>query len=117
MALKITVREVDGVSLVSLEGRIGLGEEANALRERVKSLLAGGTNKLVLNLQHVTMIDSAGLGTLVGLHHSAGSSGAKLRLCNLSTLLRDVLQVTHLLTIFDVSASEEDALRALSPGA
>jgi anti-sigma B factor antagonist len=117
VALNITVREVNGVSVVSLEGRIGVGEEANSLRDRVKSLLADGKPKVVLNLRHVTLVDSAGLGTLVGLHHSAASCGARLRLSNLSDLLKEVLQITRLLTVFEISASEEDAVRSLSEGA
>ena len=65
MALKMSQREVDGVTVVALEGRIVLGEESNALREKVKSLLADGKKKIVLNLANVGYIDSAGLGTLV----------------------------------------------------
>ena len=71
MALKMTNREVDGVSVVALDGRIVLGEESNALREKVKSLLAEGKKKVVLNMDNITFIDSAGLGTLVAAHHSA----------------------------------------------
>ena len=65
MALKMTNREVDGVSVVALDGRIVLGEESNALREKVKSLIAEGKKKVVLNMANITFIDSAGLGTLV----------------------------------------------------
>lgn len=117
MALKLTVREVDGVSVVSLDGRIGVGEETNLLRDKVKGLLAGGKSKVVLNLDHVPLIDSAGLGALVGLHHSAAACGASLRLCHLSAMLKEILQITRLLTVFDVSATEDEAIRALSPGA
>ena len=114
VALKIAVREVDGVSVVSLDGRIGLGEEANSLRDKVKALLANGTKKLVLNMGGVTMIDSAGLGTLVGLHHSAVSCGASLRLCNVGAMLKELLQITRLFTIFDISTTEADAVSSLS---
>src|SRR5712692_3111248 len=61
----MTNREVDGVSVVALDGRIVLGEESNALREKVKSLIAEGKKKIVLNMDNITFIDSAGLGTLV----------------------------------------------------
>ena len=71
MALKITDRMVDGVAVEALEGRIVLGEESNALREKVKSLLASGKKKIVLNMDNVTYIDSSGLGTLVASHTSA----------------------------------------------
>jgi len=117
VALKITVRDASGVSVLSLEGRIGVGEEANALRDRVKALLGEGKTRLVLDLQHVALVDSAGLGTLVGLHQSAKSCGASLRLCNLSALVKELLQMTRLWTVFDVSATEAEAVQALSKSA
>jgi anti-sigma B factor antagonist len=105
---------VNGVSVASLEGRIGVGEEANALRSKVKGLLADGKKKLVLDMGKVTLVDSAGLGALVGLHHSAVSCGASLRLCSLGTILKELLQITRLLTVFDVSATEADAISSLT---
>jgi len=68
VTLKLSSREVDGVTVLALDGRIVLGEETNSLREKVKGLLAEGKRKLVLDMSNVTLIDSAGLGTLVGVH-------------------------------------------------
>ncbi len=113
MALKMTNREVDGVSVVALDGRIVLGEESNALREKVKSLIAAGKKKIVLNMDNVTFIDSAGLGTLVAAHHSVKSQGASLRLCHLGSKFQEVLQITKLLTVFDVFNSEAEAVASL----
>ena len=114
MALKMTDRVVDGVAVVAMEGRIVLGEESNALREKVKSLLAAGQKKIVLNMDNATQIDSAGLGTLVGLHSSAKKQDASVRLCNLGSKFKEVLQITKLLTVFDVSNSEAEAVRSFS---
>ena len=114
MALKITQREVDGVDVMALEGRIVLGEESNALREGVKALLAKGQKHIVLNMTNVTYIDSAGLGTLVASHHSAKAQGAGLRLSNLGSKFQEVLQVTKLLTVFDVYDSEAAAVRSFT---
>jgi anti-sigma B factor antagonist len=114
VALKITNREVDGVAVVALEGRIVLGEESNALRERVKSLLASNQKKIVLNMDNVTYIDSAGLGTLVAAHHSAKSQSAALKLCNLGSKFQEVLQVTKLLTVFDVFKNEAEAVQSFA---
>jgi anti-sigma B factor antagonist len=114
MALKITDHEVDGVAVLALEGRIVLGEETVALGDKVKSLLAAGTKKLVLDLKNVTMIDSSGLDTLVTAHTSAKWSGATLRLCNLGSRTTKLLQITRLVNVFEVSDSEADALRALA---
>jgi hypothetical protein len=83
MALKMTNREVDGVAILSLEGRIVLGEETNALREKVKDLIAGGKKKVVLNMNDVTLIDSSGFGRpgvrtrTDYLAVQSGSSGAR----------------------------------------
>ena len=110
MALKMTNREVDGVAVIGLEGRIVLGEESNALREKVKGLLAAGQKKVVLNMTDVTYIDSAGLGALVAAHHSARTQGASLKLSNLGSKFKEILQVTKLLTVFDVYDSEAAAV-------
>ena len=114
MALKMTNREVDGVSVVALEGRIVLGEESNALREKVKGLINEGKKKVVLNMQNVTFIDSAGLGTLVASHHSAKSQGAALKLAHLGSKFQEVLQITKLLTVFDVYNTEAEAVASFS---
>jgi anti-sigma B factor antagonist len=114
VALKFTNREVDGVSVVALDGRIVLGEESNALREKVKGLIAEGKKKIVLNMDNVTFIDSAGLGTLVAAHHSVKSQGAALRLCHLGSKFQEVLQITKLLTVFDVYNNEAEAVASFS---
>jgi anti-sigma B factor antagonist len=117
VALKMTQREVDGVSVVALDGRIVLGEEINALREKVKGLIASGKKKIVLNMDNVTFIDSAGLGTLVAAHHSAKSQGAGLRLCHLGSKFQEVLQITKLMTVFDVYNTEAEAVASFSKSA
>ncbi len=114
MALKLSDRQVDGVEVVALEGRIVLGEESNALREKVKGFLAAGKKNIVLNMSNVTYIDSAGLGTLVASHHSAKTQGASLKLSNLGQKFQEVLQVTKLLTVFEVYDSEAAAIRSFS---
>jgi anti-sigma B factor antagonist len=114
MALKITKREVDGVAVLALEGRIVLGEETVAFREKVKGLLGEGKKKLVLDLKNVTFIDSAGLDEMVIAHTSAKSSGATLRLCNLGSRTNELLQITRLVTVFEVSNSEAEAVSSFS---
>lgn len=110
MALKMTNREVNGVEVVALDGRIVLGEESNALREKVKSMIAAGKKKIVLNMNNITFIDSAGLGTLVAAHHSARTQGVTMKLCHLGSKFQEVLQITKLLTVFDVSDTESAAV-------
>ncbi len=110
MALKMTEREVSGITVVAMDGRIVLGEESNALRERIKGLLAGKKTKIVLDMGNVTYIDSAGLGTLVATYHSARQQGATMKLVNLGQKFREVLQVTKLLTVFEVHDNEAAAV-------
>ena len=114
MALRMTDRQIDGVDVVEIEGRIVLGEESNSFREKVKSLLAAGNKKVVLNMAQVTYIDSAGLGTLVATFHSAKTQGATLKLANLGTKFKEVLQVTKLMTVFDTYDSETAAIQSFS---
>jgi anti-sigma B factor antagonist len=114
VALRMTERESSGVTILELEGRIVLGEESNAFRERVKSLLAAGKTKIILNMGNVTYIDSAGLGTLVAAHQSARTQGATLKLSQLGAKFMELLQVTKLLTVFDVYPSEAEAVKSFS---
>ena len=114
MALKITDRVVDGVAVEVLEGRIVLGEESNALREKVKSLLASGQKKIVLNMDQVSYIDSSGLGALVAAHTSARAQGALLKLCNLGSKFQEILLVTKLVTVFEVLPTEAAAVSSFA---
>jgi anti-sigma B factor antagonist len=114
MALKMNRLEVGGVTVVGLEGRVVLGEESNAFRDQVKNMLASGKKNIVLNMDRVSYIDSAGLGALVAAHHSARSQGASLKLSNLGTKFQEILQVTKLLTVFDVYDSEAAAVHSFA---
>jgi len=110
----MTNREVNGVSVVELNGRIVLGEESNALREKLKSLIAEGKKKIVLNMDNIKYIDSSGLGTLVAAHCSAKAQGTSLRLCHLGSKFQEVLQITKLLTVFEVCDTEAAAVASFS---
>lgn len=110
VTIKMTNSEVDGVSVVTLDGRIVLGEESNSLREKLKSMLVEGKKKIVLNMVNIKYIDSSGLGTLVAAHVSAKTQGASVRLCNLGKTFHEVMQITKLLTIFDVYDTEAAAV-------
>jgi len=114
VALRITSGEVDGLTVVWLDGRIVLGEETGALRDLVKDLMAQGKKKLILNMNNVTLIDSAGLGALVAAYTSTKSGGASLRLCHLGAKFNELLQITKLITLFDVYNTQADAINSFS---
>ena len=110
MACKATVRQVGEVVLIDLSGRITLGDGSGTVRDTVKGLITKGHRQILLNLKDVGYIDSAGLGTLVATFHSARSQGATLKLANLGTKFKEVLQVTKLMTVFDTYDSEAAAV-------
>jgi anti-sigma B factor antagonist len=102
MSVKVTIQEVEEVAVVGLNGRIVLGEESSALRQAIKNLLLAGQKKVVLDMSNVTYIDSAGLGILVAAYVSAKNQGAAIKLSALGNKFREILQITRLLTIFEV---------------
>ncbi len=111
MQLKLVKKTVDGILVIGCSGRIVFGEESSLLREEVKKALQDN-KRIVLNLGDVSYIDSGGLGTLVALHTTALSAGATIKLANLTKRVGDLLQVTKLLTVFDVHDSEYKALES-----
>jgi len=113
MDLNIVNKQIGDVSVVSLKGRIVLGEGSSALRERIKSLVGDGKKKIVLNMANVTYIDSAGLGTLVAAHISVKKQGTTLLLSDLGNKFHEVLQITRLLTVFSLFATEAEAISSL----
>jgi anti-sigma B factor antagonist len=117
MQLKLTVRTLnDGIVVVDCVGRIVFGEESSLLRDRVRALISAGS-RIVVNLGEVTYIDSGGLGTLVALYTTAQNSDASVKLANLTRRVGDLLQVTKLLTVFDVYDTEEKAVQSFRKGA
>jgi anti-sigma B factor antagonist len=110
MSLTISEREVGGVTVLELSGRITLGEGSGELRAKLKDLLKAGKTRLVLNLAEVSYIDSAGLGTLVAGYTSAQNQGANLKLANLTTRFSETLNITKLVTVFDVYDTVKDAI-------
>jgi anti-sigma B factor antagonist len=116
MSLKIDTRQSNGVTIMSCQGRIVFGEEASILRDNLKRIL-GSTRQIVLNLSGVSYIDSGGLGTLVGVYSSARAGGADIKLTGLGQRLRDVLQITKLVTVFEVYDTEQEAIATFHRGA
>jgi len=116
VSLKIDTRQAEGVTILSPQGRIVFGEEAAAFRENLKRVLSS-SRQIVVNLSGVSYIDSGGLGTLVGVYSSARASGADIKLTGLGQRLRDVLQITKLVTVFEVYDSEQEAIASFHRGA
>jgi anti-sigma B factor antagonist len=114
MSMKLTTRDVSGVSIVDLSGKITLGEGGVTLREEVRKLLSEGKKKIVLNLAEVNYIDSSGLGELVSAFTAVKNAGGELKLLNLTSKVRDLLVITKLVTVFDVKDDEASAVSSFA---
>jgi len=112
MALDILEKDVKGVTVLELTGRVTLGEGSSLLRTKLKECLSQGKTRLVLDLAEVAYIDSAGLGTLVAGYTSAQNQGASLKLANLTKRFSETLHITKLVTVFDVYDTVADAVNS-----
>ena len=110
MSMKVATRQVDGVTVLDLSGRITLGEGSVTLRDAVHDVLAKGSKHILLNLGNITYIDSSGIGELVSAFTSVKNSGGELKLLNLTRKVHDLLQITKLYTVFDIKDDEASAI-------
>jgi anti-sigma B factor antagonist len=110
MALTIASREVDGVVVLDLNGRITLGEGSVQLRDAVRGLISKGVKKILLNMGEVNYVDSSGLGELVSAYTSAKNQQAEVKLLSLTKKVQDLLQLTKLVTVFDIENDEAKAV-------
>ena len=116
MALEIVEKDTNGVTVMTLSGRVTLGDESNKLRTAFKDVLSRGKNRLVVDLANISYIDSAGLGTLVAGYTTASNQGASVKLANLTKKFREQLHITKLVTVFEVFDSVEEAVKSFAAG-
>jgi anti-sigma B factor antagonist len=112
--MQIDERVIDDVTILDLKGKMTLGEGDELLKDKINSLASQGHKKLVLNLEGVPYIDSAGLGEIVRTYTSISRQGGKLKLLNVSKRIYDLLVITKLVTIFDSYEDEQEAVRSFS---
>jgi anti-sigma B factor antagonist len=110
MALTIASREVGGISVLDLKGKITLGEGSVQVRDAIRGLVGKGKKSILLNLGDVSYIDSSGLGELVGAYTTAKNQGAELKLLKLTKKVHDLLQLTKLYTVFETYDDETIAI-------
>jgi anti-anti-sigma factor len=108
--LEITQREVKGVYVLALKGRLRLGDESSGFRSTIENLLSTGATKIVINLEQVNYVDSAGLGALIEAHRNAKVRGGHLKLCNLGPKFKQALETVRLTNIFEPFPTEAEAL-------
>jgi len=110
MALEITQREMNGIYVLALKGRLILGQESSGLLTMIDNLLASGATRMVVNLEQVNYVDSAGIGALIEMHRKTKARGGSLKLCHLGPNLRQALEMARLLPIFETCPSETAAV-------
>lgn len=110
--MKTSTRNVDGVEIISLQGKITIGSGDSQLRDIIGETLKQGKNKILLDMKGVTTIDSSGIGELVGSYTTATNRGGKLKLLHLPPKVTDLLQVTQLITVFEVYENEQEAIKS-----
>jgi anti-anti-sigma factor len=110
MPLEITQREMNGIYLLGLKGRLVLGEESGGLLTTIDNLLASGATRMVINLEQVHYVDSAGLGALIEMHRKTKAKGGSVKLCHLGPKLKQALEIAKLLPIFETCPSETAAV-------
>jgi len=108
--LEITQREMNGIYLLGLRGRLVLGDESSGLRATVDNLLSSGATKLVINLEHVNYVDSAGLGALIEAHRKTKANGGRLKLSHLGPNFKQALELSRLLPIFETCPNDAAAV-------
>ncbi len=115
MSLEIEQREREGIHILDLKGRITVGPEAGALREKVNALGAAGAKSLILNLEDIDYIDSTGLGALVMCATTLRKAGGAVKLLHLNRRNVELLVMTKLATVFEIFADEQDAVNSFFP--
>jgi anti-sigma B factor antagonist len=114
MSVKLSTRQIDGVSLVDVSGRLTLGEGASALRNTLSTMAAEGQDKILLNLEGLSYLDSSGIGTLVSSFDTISNRGGQLKLLHLTKRVRDLLVITKLYTVFEVYDDQATAFRGFA---
>jgi anti-sigma B factor antagonist len=110
--MNISQRQVGDVTILDVSGKITIGVGDVQVRDAVHMALGQGARNLVLNLKNVTTIDSAGVGELVSAYTTVTNRGGKLKLVNLPSKVNDILQITQLITVFEVYDTEQEALES-----
>jgi anti-sigma B factor antagonist len=114
MNMTISTRQVGGITILDIGGRIVLGEESASLRDVIRDLLKNGHKQILFNLGDVAYIDTTGLGSLVGACTTVRKQGGDLKLLNLPEKFAGVMQITKLYTVFDITIDEAAAVKSFS---
>jgi anti-sigma B factor antagonist len=110
--LTINQRQVEGLTVLDLSGKITIGEGSTRFRDAIRRLMEQDNRQVVLNFADVNYVDSSGIGELVSAYTSLSNQGGQLKLLNLPKRIRDLLRITKLLTVFETFDDESVAVRS-----
>ena len=110
--MQINERNLAGLTILDLSGRLTIGDGAQLLKDKCESLLFQQRVQVIVNLAAVPYIDSGGLGQLVACYNSFARTGGRLTLANLNARNHDLLSITKLVAVFETFETEEAAVQS-----
>jgi anti-sigma B factor antagonist len=113
VSLEVIQREANGISFLSLKGRLVLGQESSGFRTAIDNLLSSGVTRLIVNLEHVNYVDSAGLAALIEAHRATKAKGGRLRLSSLGPRFKQALETVRLMDMFETFPNEAAAAESV----
>jgi anti-sigma B factor antagonist len=111
-AVQISVRRIDKTAILELTGSIDLSSSPAVRKILLHELRESRTPRVILNLEKVKYIDSSGVASLVEGLRASRDIGSRLLLFGLTPVVREVLQLSRLLKIFEIYENEQQALSA-----
>lgn len=108
--MELSVKRVSNRAMLCISGMLTATKLSESLRGQAKELFEDGTDKLIINMQNLIHIDSTGIGELVAAYTSAANSEAELLLAYVPTEVRDLLEATNLLDVFEVLDDNSEEL-------
>ena len=108
--MQITERQVRGVTVLDLEGRFVLEDGVQAFKDRMDALSRHSPARILLNFEHVTYLDSAGVGAIAWKFVTVRKRNGDVKLVNLRRKSHNVLMTTKLLTVLETFESEDLAI-------
>lgn len=110
--MNVRIRKFEGIAILDISGRVVIGEALYTLRSIVREMLNDGFKNILLNMESVTYIDSAGIGELVSCYTTVTTQGGAMKLVKTAAKIRDLLQMTKLLTVFESYNNEPEAMKS-----
>jgi len=114
--LQMTTRDLGGVAVIDVVGRVTLGEGNTMLRQVVTTLIDNGNNKIILNCTQLDHLDSSGIGELVRTHAAVRKTGGRFTLANLTKKIHDLLTGASLHKVLEIHKDEPSAVQSIRSG-